>query len=58
MQKAELIATENNRAAAVAMNAEVRRTKARLAEEVVKLKKLANKKVILISISHFFSFLN
>ncbi|KAL1197286.1 Syntaxin-72 [Cardamine amara subsp. amara] len=43
--KAELATTENNRAAAVAMNAEVRRTKARLAEDVVKLQKLAVKKV-------------
>jgi len=40
-----LASTEKNRAAAVAMNAEVRRTKARLAEDVVKLQKLAVKKV-------------
>ncbi|VVB04938.1 unnamed protein product [Arabis nemorensis] len=45
IRKAELASTENNRAAAVAMNAEVRRTKARLAEDVVKLQKLAVKKV-------------
>ncbi|KAL1208111.1 Syntaxin-72 [Cardamine amara subsp. amara] len=45
LRKAELASTENNRAAAVAMNAEVRRTKARLAEDVVKLQKLAVKKV-------------
>ncbi|KAH9660891.1 Syntaxin-71 [Citrus sinensis] len=36
---------ETNRAAAVAMKAEVRRTKARLLEEVPKLQKLARKKV-------------
>eukprot|EP00257_Ricinus_communis_P008589 XP_002526376.2 syntaxin-72 [Ricinus communis] len=45
LHKSEVAAMENNRASAVAINAEVRRTKARLAEEVVKLKKLANKKV-------------
>ncbi|XP_060668301.1 syntaxin-71 isoform X2 [Ziziphus jujuba] len=43
--KAELASTETNRASAVAMNAEVRRTKARLMDEVPKLKKLAQKKV-------------
>ncbi|KAH0922438.1 hypothetical protein HID58_022456 [Brassica napus] len=36
VHKAELASTETNRAAAVALNAEVRRTKARLAEDVVK----------------------
>ncbi|XP_050215265.1 syntaxin-72 [Mercurialis annua] len=45
LHKSELAAAESNRAAMVAMNAEVRRTKARLAEEVFKLQKLANKKV-------------
>ncbi|XP_056845591.1 syntaxin-72 [Raphanus sativus] len=45
VHKAELASTESNRAAAVALNAEVRRTKARLAEDVVKLQKLAVKKV-------------
>ncbi|CAN8255027.1 unnamed protein product [Cochlearia groenlandica] len=45
LRKAESASTESNRAAAVAMNAEVRRTKARLAEDVVKLQKLAVKKV-------------
>ncbi|KAF3513614.1 hypothetical protein F2Q69_00007357 [Brassica cretica] len=45
VHKAELASTETNRAAAVALNAEVRRTKARLAEDVVKLQKLAVKKV-------------
>ncbi|KAH7542602.1 hypothetical protein FEM48_Zijuj02G0091500 [Ziziphus jujuba var. spinosa] len=45
IRKAELASTETNRASAVAMNAEVRRTKARLMDEVPKLKKLAQKKV-------------
>lgn len=36
---------ENNRAVAVATNVEIRRTKARLIEEVPKLRKLAQKKV-------------
>lgn len=36
---------ETNRASAVAMNAEVRRTKARLMNEIPKLRKLAMKKV-------------
>ncbi|CAA7027916.1 unnamed protein product [Microthlaspi erraticum] len=44
LTKAELASTENNRAAAVALNAEVRRTKARLAEDVVKLQKMIVKK--------------
>ncbi|KAJ4726004.1 Syntaxin-71 like [Melia azedarach] len=43
--KSEAASREKNRAAAVAMNAEVRRTKARLLEEVPKLQKLARKKV-------------
>ncbi|KAK4440757.1 syntaxin [Sesamum alatum] len=45
LRKAEVAAVETNRAAAVAMNAEVRRTKARLMDELPKLKKLAQKKV-------------
>uniref|UniRef100_A0A0E0M0A9 t-SNARE coiled-coil homology domain-containing protein n=1 Tax=Oryza punctata TaxID=4537 RepID=A0A0E0M0A9_ORYPU len=45
LQKSESAATETNRAAAVALNADVRRTKARLMEEVVKLRKLAAKTV-------------
>jgi hypothetical protein len=44
-QRSERAATETNRAAAVALNADVRRTKARLTEEVVRLRKLAAKKV-------------
>ncbi|XP_044482102.1 syntaxin-71-like [Mangifera indica] len=42
--KAEAALRETNRAAAVAMIAEVRRTKARLKEEYPKLQKLARKK--------------
>ncbi|XP_051134541.1 syntaxin-71-like [Andrographis paniculata] len=45
IQRAETAATETNRAKVVAMNAEVRRLKARLMEEVPKLQKLANKRV-------------
>ncbi|XP_039000119.1 syntaxin-71-like [Hibiscus syriacus] len=45
IQKSEAAATEKNRASAVAMNAEVRRTKARLLEEIPKLQRLAQKKV-------------
>ncbi|CAH9138261.1 unnamed protein product [Cuscuta epithymum] len=45
LQKAEMATRETNRAAAVAMKAEVRRLKARLLEEVPKLQKLALKKV-------------
>ncbi|RAL46096.1 unnamed protein product [Cuscuta campestris] len=45
LQKAEMAGRETNRAAAVAMKAEVRRLKARLLEEVPKLQKLALKKV-------------
>ncbi|KAF6134634.1 hypothetical protein GIB67_002035, partial [Kingdonia uniflora] len=44
-QKSDVASRETNRAALVAMNAEIRRTKARLLEEVVKLQRLANKKV-------------
>ncbi|XP_021278565.1 syntaxin-71-like isoform X2 [Herrania umbratica] len=45
MQKSEMVSMEKNRAAAVAMSAEIRRLKARLMEEVPKLQKLAKKKV-------------
>nr|ACN50185.1 syntaxin-71 [Annona cherimola] len=45
LQKSEVAAKEKNRASAVAMNAEIRRTKARLLEEVPKLQRLAVKKV-------------
>lgn len=43
-----MASTENNRASAAALNAEVRRTKARLMDEVPKLRKLALKKVNLL----------
>ncbi|KAL6566708.1 Syntaxin-71 [Orobanche minor] len=45
LRKSELAAVETNRATVVALNAEVRRTKARLMDEVPKLQKLAQKKV-------------
>ncbi|CAA2953895.1 syntaxin-71-like isoform X1 [Olea europaea subsp. europaea] len=45
LQKAETAAQEKSRASAVAINAEIRRTKARLLEEVPKLQRLAVKKV-------------
>ncbi|CAN8270045.1 unnamed protein product [Cochlearia groenlandica] len=45
LEKAELVSKEKNRASAVAMNAEIRRTKARLLEEVPKLQRLALKRV-------------
>ncbi|THU65910.1 hypothetical protein C4D60_Mb05t08620 [Musa balbisiana] len=45
LQKAEMAAGEKNRAAAVALNAEVRRTKARLLEEIPKLQRFAVKNV-------------
>ncbi|KAL3536287.1 hypothetical protein ACH5RR_004748 [Cinchona calisaya] len=45
LQKAETASNEKNRASAVAINAEIRRTKARLLEEVPKLQRLAVKKV-------------
>ncbi|KAF5750372.1 syntaxin-71-like [Tripterygium wilfordii] len=45
LQKAELASNEKNRASAVALNAEIRRIKARLLEEVPKLQRLALKKV-------------
>ncbi|XP_059430790.1 syntaxin-71-like isoform X1 [Corylus avellana] len=45
LHKSEMASTEKNRASAAAMNAEVRRTKARLMDEIPKLRKLALKKV-------------
>ncbi|CAN7002299.1 unnamed protein product, partial [Brassica rapa subsp. trilocularis] len=45
LEKAEIVTKEKNRASAVAMNAEIRRTKARLSEEVPKLQRLALKRV-------------
>ncbi|KAK6936026.1 Target SNARE coiled-coil homology domain [Dillenia turbinata] len=45
LHKSEVAAAEKNRAASAALNAEVRRTKARLLDEIPKLQKLAHKKV-------------
>ncbi|KAL6516641.1 Syntaxin-71 [Orobanche gracilis] len=45
LRKSDLAAIETNKATVVALNAEVRRTKARLMDEVPKLQKLAQKKV-------------
>ncbi|KAL8459454.1 hypothetical protein ACS0TY_036806 [Phlomoides rotata] len=45
LQKAETAASEKNRASVVAINAEIRRNKARLLEEVPKLQRLAVKKI-------------
>ncbi|KAM7472225.1 hypothetical protein LguiA_010408 [Lonicera macranthoides] len=45
LQKSESVPTAKNRAAAVATNAEIRRTKTRLLEELPKLERLALKKV-------------
>ncbi|RYR50880.1 hypothetical protein Ahy_A06g025882 isoform B [Arachis hypogaea] len=45
LQKAEQASKEKGKASAVAINAEIRRTKARLLEEVPKLQRLAMKKV-------------
>ncbi|KAL9675870.1 hypothetical protein QQ045_004078 [Rhodiola kirilowii] len=45
IEKAEVAASEKNRASVVALNTEIRRTKARLMEEVPKLERLAIKKV-------------
>ncbi|KAL8160045.1 hypothetical protein V2J09_001582 [Rumex salicifolius] len=45
LQKSESASAEKSRAAAVAMSAEIRRTKARLLEEIPKLQRLALKKV-------------
>lgn len=53
MQKSDKVSTEKNRAAAVALNAEIRRIKARLMEEVPRLQKLVKKKVYFYLISAF-----
>ncbi|KAI3693391.1 hypothetical protein L6452_33226 [Arctium lappa] len=45
LEKSEVAAAEKNRATAVAINAEIRRSKARLLEELPKLQRLAFKKV-------------
>nr|AFK48407.1 unknown [Lotus japonicus] len=45
LNKSEAASTEKNRAAAAALNAEVRRAKGRLMDEIPKLRKLVNKKV-------------
>ncbi|KAJ4887942.1 Uncharacterized protein Rs2_27690 [Raphanus sativus] len=45
LEKAEIVTKEKNRASAIAMNAEIRRTKARLSEEVPKLQRLAIKRL-------------
>jgi len=45
MQKSEAASTESNRAVSAALNAEVRRTKGRLMDEIPRLRKLVNKKV-------------
>ncbi|KAG5566754.1 hypothetical protein RHGRI_002331 [Rhododendron griersonianum] len=45
LSKSEVAAMETSRASVVAMNAEIRRAKARMMEEVPKLQKLALKKV-------------
>eukprot|EP00257_Ricinus_communis_P023592 XP_015583620.1 syntaxin-71 [Ricinus communis] len=45
LHKSESAATEKNRATVVAINAEIRRTKARLLEELPKLQRLSLKKV-------------
>ncbi|CAO2812954.1 unnamed protein product [Amaranthus hypochondriacus] len=45
LRKSEFAVMETNRAKAVAMNAEIRRSKARLLEDVAKLQKLGYKKV-------------
>lgn len=50
LEKAELASKEKSKASTVAVNAEIRRTKARLLEEVPKLQRLAVKKVKGISI--------
>ncbi|KAI7751339.1 hypothetical protein M8C21_023436 [Ambrosia artemisiifolia] len=45
LQKSETAKNEKNRASVVAINAEIRRTKAKLLEEIPKLQRLAMKKV-------------
>lgn len=56
LQKAETAGKEKSRASAVAINAEIRRTKARLLEEVPKLQRLAIKKVVISFYNIPFSF--
>lgn len=53
-QKSERVAAETNRASSAALNAEIRRTKARLMEEIAKLHKLAQKKVVSCSLYECF----
>ncbi|RHN48451.1 putative target SNARE coiled-coil domain-containing protein [Medicago truncatula] len=53
LQKAETASKEKNRASTVAINAEIRRTKARLLEEIPKLQRLAVKKVKGLSLQEF-----
>ncbi|XP_044474220.1 syntaxin-71-like [Mangifera indica] len=53
LEKAEVASKEKNRASAVALNAEIRRTKARLLEEVPKLQRLAMKRVKGLSTEEF-----
>lgn len=45
LEKAEIVTKEKNRASAIEMKPEIRRTKARLSEEVPKLQRLAIKRV-------------
>ena len=54
MQKAEDASREKNRASVVALNAEIRRTKARLLEEIPKLQRLALKRVCVHCLYNFF----
>ncbi|XP_031284388.1 syntaxin-71-like [Pistacia vera] len=53
LEKAEAASKEKNRASVVALNAEIRRTKARLLEEVPKLQRLAMKRVKGLSTEEF-----
>ena len=48
---------EKSRATAVAMNAEIRRTKARLLEEIPKLQRLAFKQVVFVNLLYLVSYL-
>ncbi|KAJ0028825.1 hypothetical protein Pint_35599 [Pistacia integerrima] len=56
LEKAEAASKEKNRASVVALNAEIRRTKARLLEEVPKLQRLAMKRVDILVFSLNFLF--
>ncbi|CAN1142939.1 SYP71 [Linum perenne] len=56
LEKAELAGSEKSKASTVALNAELRRTKARLLEEVPKLQRLAVKKVCYKNMLSIFSF--